>query len=384
VKCPVWVVFGVVLSGACQADVGPSATAAESRSPAPVEPAAVEPTDRARQSLEASRTPFPVRNDGTLKAETELMGTHVSINLWLDPQRTPPEGGQAIEQAFAEMRRLEGIMSEWQPDSDVSRFNANAGGAMQALDAELFTVLWRSKQVSERTEGAFDITFHAVGRLWKFESGAQPPKRAEIAKYKGLIDWRKIELDADKHVGRLARASMAVGLGAIAKGYAVDRASAVLVQHGFRNHIVEAGGDTYVSGSKGSKPWLVGVRDPGVSDLEATIGAIRSKDESVVTSGDYERFFEHEGKRYAHIFDPRTAWPLEQTSSPRSVTLVAPNAMDADAYCTAVMVMGPEAGLAFVDQVPELEAVIITRDDRVLVSKGLSERFLRTTTAPLH
>jgi FAD:protein FMN transferase len=316
----------------------------------------------------------PVRKDGTIFAASELMGTSVTVNVWLDPGREPGEAGAAIQAAFDEIARIEAMMSEWKPHSELTRFNEAAGGPPMKLSPELFTVLQRSREISDATDGTFDVTFHAVGSLWRFEAGARPPERAVIEAHRHLIDWRKLELDAASRSGRLATAGMKVGLGAIAKGYAVDRASELLRARGFHNHVVEGGGDTYVSGTKAGKPWMVGVQDP---DGKGVVGALPSTDTSVVTSGDYQRYLEFEGKRYAHIFDPRTGYPLESSKSAKSVTLVAANATDADAYATAVTVMGPTAGMAFVEAHPGLlDAVIITRDDEVLVSSGLRERFV--------
>ena len=311
--------------------------------------------------------PPPVRKDGTIYAETEQMGTRVSINLWVG-EGAPAQAGTAIEAAFAEIERLEQIMSEWRPSSELSQLNDNAGGPAKPLSPELFEVLQRSKVIAEATDGAFDPTFHAVGQLWHFEPGARPPAPEQIAAKLELVGWRGIELDPNTGAGRLARAGMKVGLGAIAKGYAVDRASQVLVQHGFANHVVEAGGDTYVSGSKAGAPWKVGIQRP---DRPGSLAAIPATDIAIVTSGDYQRFLDFDGKRYAHILDPRTGWPLDESASAQSVTLTAVNATDADAYATAVAVMGPEKGMAFVEAHPGLGAVLLTRSGELRVSEDL-------------
>ncbi len=304
------------------------------------------------------------------------MGTHFSINLWLEPDRTALEGGVAIQAAFDEIARIERLTSEWMPNSELTRFNAAAGGALMPLSPELFAVLARSREVSEITGGTFDVTFYAVGELWSFTPGSKPPADAAIAARLPLVDWRGIELDAKTRSGRLTTAGMKVGLGAIAKGYAVDRAAALLTERGFANHVVEGGGDTYASGTKGGKPWMVGVQKPGTKGV---VGALPSSNISVVTSGDYERFFEFDGKRYAHILDPKTGRPLLEADSCKSVTLVAKNATDADAFATAVAVMGPERGMAFVESQDDLEAILLTRDDRTLISSGLRSQFI---TAP--
>lgn len=314
----------------------------------------------------------PVRQDGTILAESTLMGTRVTVNVWLDPGHTAAEAGQAIEAAFDEMARLESILSEWQPDSAVSAVNDAAGGDPVHVPPELFEVLERAAKVSAATDGSFDVTFHGVGSLWKFDPGSQPPDKAAIEKRLPLVDHRRVELDAKAQTVRLARAGMKIGLGAIAKGYIVDAASARLKQAGFRNHIVEGGGDTFVSGRKGTQPWVVGVQDP---NKRGAVGRLAAENEAVVTSGNYERYFDYAGTRYAHIIDPRTGWPLPYDESPRSVTVVAADATDADAYATAITVMGTQAGQRFLAATEGIEGVIIAADGEIHVSPGLSDRY---------
>lgn len=315
----------------------------------------------------------PVRKDGTIFAESELMGTRVTVNVWLPPGREASDAGAAIQAAFDEIARIESIMSEWQPDTELSRFNQHAGGDPISLSAELSEVLARAREIAEATGGTFDPTFHAVGQLWSFRPGSRPPTREAVAGKLPLIAWRDLEIDAKRRRGRLVRAGMMVGLGAIAKGYAVDRASKVLTDRGFGDHVVEAGGDTYARGTKAGKPWVVGIQKPGERGI---VAALPSSNEAVVTSGDYQRFFEHEGERYSHILDPRTGWPLPEERSPRSVTVVAPNATDADAFATAIAVMGPDEGMRFVESHADLEAVVITQGGDVLVSSGLTPRLV--------
>lgn len=334
--------------------------------PAPGQAAPIEADPKASQPAPARDGP-PVRKDGTIYAETEQMGTRVSINL-LVGDRPPAEAGAAIEAAFLEIERIEQIMSEWRADSELSQLNDAAGGPLRPLSPELYEILQRSKEIAELTGGAFDPTFYAVGQLWKFERGARPPAREAIEAKRSLIDWRAIELDPATRSGRLARLGMKVGLGAIAKGYAVDHASQVLASRGFPDHIVEGGGDTYVSGTKAGKPWMVGIQKP---EGPGSVAAIPTRDRAVVTSGDYQRYIEYEGVRYAHIFDPRTGFPVPEERSAQSITVLAPNATDADAFATAVAVLGPEEGMAFVRSRPELDAFLITRDGAHLVSPAL-------------
>jgi thiamine biosynthesis lipoprotein len=314
-----------------------------------------------------------VRPDGTIFAESELMGTRVSINVWIGEQGDALAASEAITDAFAEIARIESIASEWQSASDLTRLNQSNGEPV-AIPPELVEILTRARAVSADTDGLFDVSFYGVGQLWTFTPGSQPPSAEAIAEHLPLVDWRAIEVDAAAGTATLGKPGMKIGLGAIAKGYAVDKAAALLHSRGFANHIVEAGGDTQVSGQKGDKPWKVGVQDP--KRTVGRIGYITARDEAVVTSGNYARFFVWEGVHYTHILDPRTGWPIPADKTPKSVTLVAANATDADAYCTAVSVMEPERGLEFIEARPGLEAIIIGPDDRVHVSSGLKERFV--------
>jgi thiamine biosynthesis lipoprotein len=358
--------------GACGRTDAPSDKAPATKDSAPE-------TAQDKTELEAEAGAL-VRSDGTIFAETELMGTRASVNLWVGPSGDALAARDAITAAINEMARIEEIASEWREDSDLSRLNRSTGEPV-AVPPELFEILERSAKVSSETNGLFDVSFYGVGQLWKFEPGSRPPSPEAIAEHLPAVDWRAIELDPAARTVRLAKPGMKIGLGAIAKGYAVDRASAVLHARGFDNHIVEAGGDTQVSGQKGDKPWRVGVQDPQnpagrIGHIVSNQAAGPGRGESVVTSGNYARFFVWEGVRYTHILDPRTGWPIPADRTPKSVTMVAPNATDADAYCTAVTVMEPSEGLAFVEAHPALEAVIIGPDDHVYISSGLRERFV--------
>lgn len=335
-------------------------------------PTSADAADKAAPEPEPSPGP-PVRKDGTIYADTELMGTRVSLNVWLSPDKTAVQAGAAMEAALAAMVEVDEHMSEWSPVSELSQLSAAAGGEPKVVTDDLFAVLERAKTIAEDSDGAFDPTFHGVGQLWRFTADATPPTAAQIKAKLALVGHDKLHLDATAKTAQLQRAGMKLGLGAIAKGFAVDKASSVLASHGFANHVVEAGGDTYAAGTKAGKPWAVGIQTPG---QKGVVGALPTSNRAVVTSGDYQRFFEHEGKRYAHILDPKTGWPVPAERSPRSVTLVANNATDADAYATAVAVLGVEAGLAFVEARPDLEAVVIDGAAKVHISTGLRDEIM--------
>jgi thiamine biosynthesis lipoprotein len=282
--------------------------------------------------------------------------------------------------ALDELRRLEALMTDWphegQPPSDVLRINAAAGHEAVKVADETFEVIAFSLDISRRSEGTFDVTYAAMRGLWKFDEDMvkQLPPAAEIAKRRRLINWRDVILDKAAKTVKLRRVGMRLGLGGIAKGYAVDRASAILRAQGLTDFMVQAGGDLYVSGQKGAANWMVGVRDPrgGARDV---IAKMPIKDHAFSTAGDYERSFILGGKRYHHIIDPRTGYPA---TASREVTVFAPNAFLADGIDDAIFILGPKKGLALCAQFPGTAALIVDAKNKVWMSPELEGRLIRT------
>jgi thiamine biosynthesis lipoprotein len=308
----------------------------------------------------------------------QVMGTEAVFTAWTDDAE---KADQAFAAAYAEIRRIEDLMTDWehpgQPPSDVVRINAAAGktAAVPVAD-ETLQVVEASLDMSRRSEGAFDITYAAMRGLWKFDEDLDKriPPQAEIERRRQLINYRDVIVDPKKHTVRLRRAGMKLGLGGIAKGYAVDRCSEVLRRFGFENFMVQAGGDLFVSGSKGSAPWMVGVRDPR-GGPRAIIAKMAIRDHAFSTAGDYERAFVLDGKRYHHIIDPKTGYPA---TASRGVTIFAPTAFLADALDDAVFILGPQRGMALVDSYPGCSVMIVDAANKVWVSKALEGRLERT------
>jgi FAD:protein FMN transferase len=299
----------------------------------------------------------------------QVMGTSVTLVIrGLDDARA----GAAAAAAFAEFRRIDALMSDWREDSDISRVNAAAGGEAVAVDREVLALVGRALQAGRRTKGAFDITVGAFRGLWRFDEDFEEatPTDDEIAARAALVDYRRIELDATAGTLRLADEGMRITLGGIAKGYAVDRAVAILHERGVRDFILQAGGDLYVSGTRGERRWRVGIRDPR-GPRHASFAVLDLEDATFSTSGDYERGFVKDGVRYHHILDPATGHPAR---SSRSVTVLARDALTADIWSTALFVMGPERGLAVVESRADLEAVFVGPDNQVHTSTGLKDR----------
>ena len=280
----------------------------------------------------------------------------------------------AFDGVFAEFERLEALMSTWRPGSDVLRINAAAGVQAVPVAADVRDVLRQARQISEWTEGTFDVTFGALTDVWKFDHDQDNtiPSADAIRARLPLIDYRQIDIDDRAGTVFLKRRGMKIHLGGIGKGYAVDHAIGILRQAGLRDFMIQAGGDLYVGGMKDGHRWRLGINDPR-GPQGTSFATIDLTDSTFSTSGDYARFFIKDGVRYHHILDPATGQPARLC---RSVTIAAASPVLADAVAKGVFILGPEKGMALVEKIPDLEAVIVTAKNEVVVSSGLKDRFV--------
>ncbi len=249
----------------------------------------------------------------------------------------------------------------------------SAGKAVPVSD-ETLAVLEKSRWAGDLSFGVFDITFHALGDLWKFGDAAEEsPKLPDpklVRERKKLVDYRKVRIDRAAHTVTIAK-GMSIDLGGIAKGYAVDRAAAVLKAAGVQSFLAQAGGDLYGAGSKpDGSPWVSGIQDPRAPQ-GTFFATIELSDHAFSTAGDYARSFVIGGKRYHHIIDPRTGYPA---TACRSVTVWAADAFTADAIDDAVFILGPEKGLPIVESLPDVGAVIVDQKNKVWVSQRLQAK----------
>jgi thiamine biosynthesis lipoprotein len=304
------------------------------------------------------------------------------MRIYIDepPSSETPETEAAIvahiEAAFAEIRRLEALMTTWRSDSDISRVNAAAAKAPTTavtVAPEVRDVVERSLVYSRLSDGAFDISFDALKGLWHFDDDlrAELPDPAEVRRRLPLIDWREIHVDHDHNTIRLGKPGMAINLGGIGKGYAVDAAVRVLKAAGLQNGVVQAGGDLMLFGSKGGQPFMAGVRDPRSANPNDYFAVCSIVDHAFSTAGDYERSFIKDGKRYHHILDPRTGY---SAYGARSVTIYAKDATTADGLDDAVLILGPKKGLELIESLPDVGAIIVDGQNRVHISRRLEGR----------
>lgn len=304
---------------------------------------------------------------------TSAMGTAVQVRAYLPTQPTATreaEIARHLEAAIAEIRRLEGLMTTWRPDSDISKINAKAGVDKVAVSPEVFEVLVRSQEFAQLSKGAFDISFYALRGLWKFDDDIAPiiPDDKEIRRRLPLINYRNILLSPKDRTVRLAKAGMAINLGGIGKGYAVDKAVQLLRSRGIESGMVQAGGDLMLFGSKSGQPFKAGIRDPRSLDPSDYFAVCEVKDRAFSTAGDYERSFVREGTRYHHILDPRTGQPARAA---RSVTVYAKDATTADGLDDAILILGPEKGLPLLKDYPGAGAVVVDASGKIHISPQL-------------
>ena len=298
------------------------------------------------------------------------MGSQLRIAVWTSDE---PAAVAVIEHAFREFDRLESLLTVWKDDSDVSRLNKAAGMAPVRLDPDTLRVLEAAQEGSELTRGKFDITFGALTDIWRFDHDQDNlvPDRRLIEIRLTRVDHRAVQVDRTAGTASITRPGVRVHLGGIGKGYAVDRAAALLREGGFTNFLIQSGGDLYVAGRNGLAPWKLGIADPRGD--HRPFATLELGDGTLSTSGDYERSFMKNGVRYHHLLDPDFGEPARGC---RSVTIVANRAITADLLSTGVFIMGPDAGMALIEQLPDVEGVIVTADNEVLISSGLKNRLV--------
>ncbi|MFA5259914.1 MAG: FAD:protein FMN transferase [Candidatus Omnitrophota bacterium] len=289
-----------------------------------------------------------------------LMGTYVTVDICY-----PREGTTALlnayDEVWARLKEVQGVTSIYDPQSEISRLNGSYPDAV-SVGHDLYQVLESSTRFSELTQGTFDVTIFPLFQLWR-EAGREGrlPTKVEISKAKDRVGMRFVELLEDQQV-RLLKPEMALDLGGIAKGYAVDEAARVLRSKGFNDFFIDAGGDIYVGGqSCNGMPWRIGIRNPAQKDQIIDIVEVRNQ--AVTTSGSYEQYVEIDGQTYSHIIDPRTGFPQKGIVS---ATVIAPITYEADALATALCILAEKEGIELVESMGEsYAALLIVSDPRI-------------------
>lgn len=297
------------------------------------------------------------------KRTTLLMGGRFDITI---VGKNAASAEQNIDTVIAEISRIENLISDWKPTSQVSKVNQNAGIMPVQVDPEVFELTERALKLSAITNGAFDISFAAMDRIWKFDgSMTEMPSAEAIKKSVALVGFSNIILDKEKSTIFLKLKGMKIGFGALGEGYAADRCREMMLAKGIKAGIVNASGDMSAWGKQpGGKDWSIGITNPLKDDT--VLAVVPLKKNAVVTSGSYRKFVEFDGKRYSHIINPATGYP---SSGLISVTVFGSSAEMANGLSTSTMVLGKDAGRQLLNRFPDYSYIIITDQGEFLVSK---------------
>jgi thiamine biosynthesis lipoprotein len=324
------------------------------------------------QAINLTTDQMPIRDteitdgdfDAEVRREVVLMGSQFVFIVDAPRQQALA----AITEASNRIKKMELSLSSWRPGSDISRLNGRAGRQPVKVSEDTLELLQLAKRLSQATAGTFDVTVGAVWDIWPFRNrDAAIPSQKQIEQHVDLVDATSIEIDENAGTAYLPRMGMKVNLGAIGKGYAAEIAIERMKKLGIKRAAVSAGGDLYLLGKKTSGPWVVELEHPRWPGRY--MDRFVAGDVAVATSGDAKQYVERDGRRYGHIIDPHTGLPANDC---QSVTIVTQSSTEADAYATAVYVMGPEQGMQWVEEHQGVEALIVDREGRAHRSSGWS------------
>jgi len=296
----------------------------------------------------------------------KLMGSRYDITV---VETDSIKAEKYIDLATREISRIEKIISSWDPNSQTSLVNKNAGIKPVKVSDELFGLIQRSLLISKLTEGAFDISYASMDKIWKFDGSMKKfPTEEEIRNSVEKVGYKNILLDNKNQTVYLTKKGMKIGFGAIGKGYSADKAKKLLISKGVKAGIINASGDMNTWGKQpNGENWKVAITNP--FNKRKAFGLLPITNGAVVTSGNYEKYIFFNNKRYTHIIDPRTGYP---SSGILSVTVFAKKAELADALATSVFVMGTEVGVNLINQLPDIECIIIDDKGDIHATKNIN------------
>lgn len=291
-----------------------------------------------------------------------LMGSKFEITL-VDKDSLSAE--KNIDKSVSEIRRIENLISEWNPETQISEVNRNAGIKPVKVDAEVFALTEKGIYFSQLTDGAFDISIVAMDKIWKFDDSMNKlPSEESIRNSVKNVGYQNIILDKTNSTIFLKNKGMKIGFGSIGKGYAADKTRELMKSFGVKAGIINASGDISAWGTQpDGTPWAIGINNPFRDDTIAAV--LYLKENAVTTSGSYEKYAEINGKRYSHIMNPKTGYP---STGLTSVTVVGPNATMANGFSTSIMVLGKKKGLKLIKKFPDYQYLLIT-DTRKIIKK---------------
>lgn len=304
--------------------------------------------------------------DSIFRRPLFLMGCEFSITV---VAKDSIQANHYIDKAIEEMTRIEHLISSWDPNSETSNINKNAGIKPVKVSSELIQLIQRSIKISKITDGAFDISFASMNKIWKFDGSMTTlPSKTDIENSVKHVGYQNIDINIEQNTVFLKNKYSKIGFGAIGKGYAADMAKQLLINMGVNAGIINASGDMNTWGNQpDGTSWTIAITNP--MNKNNAFATLPLQNNAVVTSGDYEKFVEFDNIRYAHIINPKTGYPSQGIIS---VTILAPMAELADALATSVFVLGKDIGLNRINQLPNVECIIIDSEGQIFYSKNIN------------
>lgn len=288
---------------------------------------------------------------------------------------TKEQAVNAINTSIKVIERIEDLISEWRPYTQTSKINNVAGIDSVSVDAELFNLIRRSIKMSELTEGAFDISFASIYKLYTYDKGEHPlPDSSLVSESVKLINYKNIKLNPSNHKVFLSKKGMKIGFGGNGQGYAANQAKkAIQSMPGVLGGLINVSGDILAWGeSNHPDGWNIQIANP--QDKSKPIAWLKLNNQSLVTSGDYEKYFTSNGVRYSHIINPKTGYPVTEV---KSATVISPDAEISDILATSMCIMGIEKGLALIEKLKDVECVLIDKNNKIYSSKNLQLNYLK-------
>lgn len=303
--------------------------------------------------------------DALFSWKTRLMGSDFEFLLVAEDEAA---GKSWLDDCVAEVQRLENLLTEFRPNSETSKINEAAGKEWTQVSTEVFNLLTRCKQISELTQGAFDITGVVLRNLYNFKGEYFTlPNPDSIQQTIKLVGYEHIEIRKPNQV-KLAKTGMRIGFGAIGKGLAAESVKRIMQARGAKAGAINASGDLCVWGQRpDGLPWKIGIAKP--DNPEEMLCWLNLNNSSIATSGNYIQFFDHLGKRYSHNLDPKTGLPVTGT---KSVSIISPSAELSDALATAVFVLGVDLGIDLLNQLPQTHGLVVDQENRIFTSKNMN------------
>lgn len=303
-----------------------------------------------------------------IKKSDFLLNTVVSVTIYDKPDE------KILDKVFNEIKNIEDKMSLHRQNSEVVKINKMAGKKAVKVSKETLDVIKKGIYFSKLTNGRFDITIGPLVSLWNIGSGNKNiPSKEEIEKKLSLINYKDVSINSEKREVYLKRKNMKIDLGGIAKGYVADRVKEILKDENVESAIINLGGNIYILGKKlNGEKFKIGIQDPN-DDKNKPLGYVKVSNKSVVTSGIYERYFEKKDKRYHHILDINSGYPVRNNLA--GLSIISDESIDGDGLSTSIFILGLDEGLEKINSLENIEAIFITRDNKIYLSKGIKKKF---------